>query len=54
MTISAALLLVGAVLTFLIVHDDVLRPDQATACPECEYHCPVGAPPLEPGTISDA
>ncbi|GAA4516165.1 MFS transporter [Actinoallomurus oryzae] len=53
MTISAALLLVGAVLTFLIVHDDVLRPDQATATPECEYHCPVGAPPLEPGTTSD-
>jgi EmrB/QacA subfamily drug resistance transporter len=54
MTISAALLLAGAVLTFLIVHDDVLRPGLAAAGPECEYNCPVGAPPLEPGTASDA
>lgn len=50
MLIAATLLLVSAVLTFLIVHDDVLRPGQATASPECDFNCPVGAPPLEPGT----
>jgi hypothetical protein len=37
------------VVTFLMVHDDVLRAD-ATASPECDFNCPVGAPPLEPGT----
>jgi EmrB/QacA subfamily drug resistance transporter len=52
MTIAALLLVVGAVLTFLIVHDDVLSADQATATPECDFNCPVGAPPLEPGTRS--
>ena len=50
MLIGALLLVVGAVLTFLIVHDDVLSPDLATASPECDFNCPVGAPPLEPGT----
>jgi EmrB/QacA subfamily drug resistance transporter len=50
MLIAAVLLLVGATLTFLIVHDDVLKPEQATATPECGFNCPVGAPPLEPGT----
>jgi EmrB/QacA subfamily drug resistance transporter len=49
MLIAAVLLLVGAVVTFLMVHDDVLRAD-ATASPECDFNCPVGAPPLEPGT----
>ncbi len=50
MLIAAVLLLAGAVLTFVMVHDDVLRPDQANASPECDFNCPVGAPPLEPGT----
>jgi Na+/melibiose symporter-like transporter len=50
MLIGALLLVVGAVLTFLIVHDDVLSPDLATSSPECDFNCPVGAPPLEPGT----
>jgi EmrB/QacA subfamily drug resistance transporter len=50
MGIAAILLVAGAVLTFLLVHDDVLSPEQATAVPECEINCPVGAPPLEPGT----
>ena len=53
MTIAAVLLVAGAVLTFLLVHDDVLRPEQATATPECEFNCPVGAPPLEPGTPAE-
>ena len=49
MLIAAVLLLVGAVLAFFMVHDDVLRAD-ATASPECDFNCAVGAPPLEPGT----
>jgi EmrB/QacA subfamily drug resistance transporter len=51
MLIAAILLLVGAVVTFLMVHDDVLRTD-VTAAPECDFNCPVGAPPLEPGTAA--
>jgi EmrB/QacA subfamily drug resistance transporter len=54
MMIAALLLVVGAVLTFLIVHDDVLRPDHATASPECEFNCPVNGPPLDPGTPRQA
>jgi len=50
MTFAALLLVGAAVLTFLIVHDDVLSPEEATASPECDFNCPVGAPPLEPGT----
>jgi Na+/melibiose symporter-like transporter len=50
MLIGALLLVVGAALTFFIVHDDVLSPELATASPECDFNCPVGAPPLEPGT----
>jgi EmrB/QacA subfamily drug resistance transporter len=49
MLIAAVLLLVGAALAFFMVHDDVLRVD-ATATPECDFNCAVGAPPLEPGT----
>ncbi|MFL6054895.1 MAG: MFS transporter [Actinoallomurus sp.] len=50
MVIATALLAAGAVLTSLTVRDDALRTDQATARPECDVNCPVGAPPLEPGT----
>jgi EmrB/QacA subfamily drug resistance transporter len=50
MTIAAVLLVIGAVVTFLLVHDDVLRSDEATATPECEFSCPVGGPQLDPGT----
>jgi EmrB/QacA subfamily drug resistance transporter len=50
MLIGAVLLVVGAVLTLFAVRDDVLRPETATASPECDFNCPVGAPPLEPGT----
>jgi EmrB/QacA subfamily drug resistance transporter len=50
MVIAALLLLAASVLTFLLVHDDVLSPEQATASPECDFNCPVGAPPLEPCT----
>jgi EmrB/QacA subfamily drug resistance transporter len=54
MLIAAALLVVGAALTFLLVEDDVLRPDHAMATPECGFNCPVGAPPLEPGSTREA
>ncbi|GAA4610812.1 MFS transporter [Actinoallomurus liliacearum] len=50
MTFAAALLAVGAVLTLVTVRNDALRADRATARPECDVNCPVGAPPLEPGT----
>jgi EmrB/QacA subfamily drug resistance transporter len=50
MLIAALLLVGGAVLTFFTVRDDALRPDRATASPECGFNCTVGAPPLEPGT----
>ncbi|WP_433172220.1 MFS transporter [Actinoallomurus sp. CA-150999] len=53
MLFAAALLAVGAVLTFLTVRDDALRPEQATAQPECPFNCPIGAPPLEPGTARE-
>jgi EmrB/QacA subfamily drug resistance transporter len=49
MTIAAVLLALGAVLTFFTVRDDALRPETAAAGPECEFSCPVGAPPLERG-----
>ncbi|MCO6010625.1 MFS transporter [Actinoallomurus purpureus] len=53
MMIAAALLAVGAVLTFFTVHDDALSPEQATARPECPFNCAVGAPPLEPGITAE-
>ncbi|MCO5969948.1 MFS transporter [Actinoallomurus soli] len=52
MAFAAVLLVVGAVLTLLTVRDDALHPGQATAQPECDVNCPVGAPPLEPGTAA--
>ena len=48
MVISAALLLLGAVLSYLTVHRDVLSTAPKTAEPECKRHCAVGSPPLEP------
>lgn len=48
MIIAAVLLLVGAVLTFFTVRDDVLAPK--VAVPEGTFNCCVGAPQLEPGT----
>lgn len=46
---AAILLALGAVVTFFTVRDDALRPEVATAAPESEFSCPVGAPPLERG-----
>ncbi|HEU5156837.1 MAG TPA: MFS transporter [Streptosporangiaceae bacterium] len=47
MIISAALLVAGAILSYLTVHRDVLETPQS-AEPMCKSHCAVGAPPLEP------
>jgi EmrB/QacA subfamily drug resistance transporter len=51
MVICAGLLAIAAVLSALIVDNDVLRtePEQPVARPECLTCCPVGAPPLEAG-----
>ncbi|MEW2359761.1 MFS transporter [Spirillospora sp. NPDC029432] len=48
MPLCAALLVAGAVLTFLTVGDDVLRAAPEETEPQCRMHCAVGAPPLEP------
>ncbi|MEV0402217.1 MFS transporter [Actinoallomurus sp. NPDC050550] len=53
MLFAAALLAVGAVLTFLTVRDDALSPEQCTTRPECPFSCPVGAPTLDPGTARE-
>jgi EmrB/QacA subfamily drug resistance transporter len=52
MVVSACLLVVGAVLSALLIDDDVLlrRPDHEAPEPECRTCCPVGAPPLESGS----
>jgi EmrB/QacA subfamily drug resistance transporter len=46
----AALLVVAAVLSALLIRNDVLRPvdGDPVALPECLTNCAVGAPPLEP------
>jgi len=51
MVICACLLVASAVLSALMIDNDVLRakPSHPVAEPECRVHCPVGAPPLEPG-----
>jgi hypothetical protein len=50
--VCAALLVVGAVLSALLVRPDALAPsvDEAHAAPEapCRRHCSVNAPPLQP------
>jgi EmrB/QacA subfamily drug resistance transporter len=49
MIISAGLLVVGAVLSFLTIRSDVLRvAGPGAGAPQCRVNCPVGAPPLEP------
>jgi EmrB/QacA subfamily drug resistance transporter len=54
MTVSAALLLAGAVLSFRIIRDDVLREAPEEAEPQCRSHCSVAAPPLEPAPRREA
>lgn len=54
MTVSAALLLAGALLSFRIVRDDVLSEAPDEAEPQCKIHCSVAAPPLEPAHRGEA
>ncbi|MGW5815705.1 MFS transporter, partial [Streptomyces noursei] len=53
MPLCAAVLLLGALIAWLTVRGDVLRPtapETAEPChAECTYHCGVTAPPLDPG-----
>jgi EmrB/QacA subfamily drug resistance transporter len=44
----AVILAVAAVLTAVLIDNDVLKPDGPRAEPECRTNCTVGAPPLEP------
>ncbi|GAA2112837.1 MFS transporter [Actinomadura alba] len=50
MMVAAALLVLGAVLSFRTVRDDVLREAPDEAEPQCKSHCSVAAPPLEPAS----
>jgi EmrB/QacA subfamily drug resistance transporter len=52
MVVCAGLLVVAAVLSALTIDNAVLRAhgDEPVPEPECLTCCPVGAPPLEPGT----
>jgi EmrB/QacA subfamily drug resistance transporter len=54
MTVCAAMLTAGAVLSFLTVSDDALRaPSGEPVEPECKSHCAVGAPQLQPEAHRD-
>jgi EmrB/QacA subfamily drug resistance transporter len=46
---SAAVLVLGSVLSLLTIRDDVLRTAPPAAQPKAKINCAVGAPPLEPG-----
>jgi predicted MFS family arabinose efflux permease len=50
MLICAVLLVLSAVLSAVLVSNDVLKPKpgEPAVKPECLTNCPVGAPPLEP------
>jgi EmrB/QacA subfamily drug resistance transporter len=52
MVVCAGLMVAAAVLSAVTVDSAVLRPvdDQPVLEPECLTYCPVGAPPLEPGS----
>ncbi|HEY6276818.1 MAG TPA: MFS transporter [Streptosporangiaceae bacterium] len=53
MVLCAALLVAAAALSALTIDNNVLRPvGRAVPEPECLTCCPVGAPPLEPGTLT--
>ena len=54
MFVCAALLVAGSVLSALTIDESVLRPrpDRPAPLPECKVNCPVGAPPVEPSTVS--
>jgi hypothetical protein len=50
MVICAGLIVLAALLSALLVGNDVLQPKDGHPAPEpeCQTNCPVGAPPLEP------
>jgi len=50
MIVCAGLLACGALLSALMINNDVLRaaPEHPAAEPECRVNCAVGGPPLEP------
>jgi hypothetical protein len=52
MVVCAGLLVAAAVLSAATIDNAVLRTadDQPAPEPECRTFCPVGAPPLEPGS----
>jgi EmrB/QacA subfamily drug resistance transporter len=54
MVVCAGLLVAAAALSALTIDNNVLRPADHHPVPEPECHtcCPVGAPPLEPGSIT--
>jgi len=54
--ICARLLFAAAVMSALMIDNDVLRPepDRPVAQPECRTCLPLGAPPLEPGNPVEA
>jgi len=54
MVLCAALLVAAAALSALTIDNNVLRPadHHPVPEPECRTCCPVGAPPLEPGTTA--
>ncbi len=54
MVICAALLVAAAALSALTIDNHVLRPADHHQLPEpeCRTCCPVGAPPLEPGSVT--
>jgi EmrB/QacA subfamily drug resistance transporter len=56
MVVCAGLLAVAAALSAVTIDNSVLRPepDHPVAEPECLTCCPVGAPPLEPGSLKPA
>ena len=54
MTAGAILLVVGAVLSFLTISDDVLRTAPEESEPQCTSHCSIAAPPLEPSSRREA
>ncbi len=56
MVICAGLLVAAAALSAVTIDNAVLRPegDREVPQPECLTCCPVGAPPLEPGSLNPA
>ncbi|KIZ19571.1 MFS transporter [Streptomyces natalensis] len=53
MPLCAGILLAGALIAWLTVRSDALRAEPEPCHPECQYHCGVSAPPLDPGEARD-